>query len=93
MEKRINMPNADDRFKFVQECLEIDDVVAIPNIVVANHSVISLRNTPTIHLINAIRIAALQRNLDIDIVGDIISYEDGHLTKAINFIEYSILKN
>lgn len=93
MEKRINMPNADDRFQFVQECLEIDDVVALPNIVVANHTLISLRETPTMHLVNAIKIAALQRNLDIGIIGDIITFEDGHLTKAIDFIEYSILKN
>jgi hypothetical protein len=87
------MPNADDRFQFVQECLEIDDVVALPNIVVANHTLISLRETPTMHLVNAIKIAALQRNLDIGIIGDIITFEDGHLTKAIDFIEYSILKN
>jgi len=87
------MPNADDRFQFVQECLEIDDVVALPNIIVANHTLISLRNTPTIHLVNAIRIAALQLNLAIEIEGDNVIYEEGHLKKALEFIEYSILKN
>jgi len=93
MEKRINMSNSNDNFKLVQERLELTEVFGIPNFVVANHTLISLRNTPTMHLVNAIRIAALQLNLDIGIAGDIITFEDGHLAKALDFIEYSILKN
>jgi len=93
MEKRINMSNSNDKFRFVQERLETDKVFALPNIVVANHTLINLRNTPTMHLVNAIRIAALQLNLDIGIAGDIITFEDEHLAKALDFIEYSILKN
>lgn len=87
------MPNADKKFLLVQERLEIDKVFALPNIVVANHTLISLRNTATIYLTNAIRIASLQCDLDIDIDNDMIRYQEGHLSRALEFIEYSILKN
>jgi hypothetical protein len=88
------MPNSsNNRFKFVQERLETNKVVALPNIVVASHSLISLRNTASIFLIEPIAIAAIQNNLSIIIEGDIIKYTEGHLTKALEFIEKSILLN
>ena len=87
------MPNADNKFLLVQERLEIDKIIALPNIIVANHILFSLRNTASIYLSNAIRIASLQCDLDIDIDKDMIRYQVGHLSKAIEFIEYSILKN
>ena len=93
MENKTKMPNADNKFRLVQERLEIFKVHTLPNIVVANHSLISLRETATIYVLNAIQIAATQLNLDIDIYGDQIVYEEGHLERARNFIEYSILKN
>jgi hypothetical protein len=93
MEKKINMPNSDNKFKFVQERIETDKVVALPNIVVASHSLISLRNIPSIYLLEAIGIAAMQKKLNISFERDIIRYADGHLTKALEFIEKSIIQN
>ena len=93
MEKKINMPNSDNKFKFVQERIETNQVVALPNIIVASHSLISLRNTASIYLADAISIAAIQANLQIRVDEHIIRYEIGHLTKALEFIEKSILLN
>ena len=87
------MPNSDSKFKFVQERLEFEKIVAIPNIIVASHTLISLRNIPSVMLIEPIGIAAMQRKLQISIEGDIIRYSEGHLTKALEFIEKSVLLN
>jgi hypothetical protein len=93
MEKKIEMPNADNKFRLVQERLEIDEVVIEENVIVANHTLIELRNTPTFYITEAIEIAADQCNLNIDISDNLISFQDGHLTKAIEFIEHSVLQN
>ena len=94
MEKKINMPNSsDNKFKFVQERLETNKIVALPNIIVASHSLISLRNIASVMLIEPIGIAAMQRKLQISIESNIIRYSEGHLTKALEFIEKSILLN
>jgi hypothetical protein len=87
------MPNSNSKFKFVQERLETNKVLALPNIVVASHCLIALRNTASIFLAEPIAIAAIQANLQIRVDGNIIRYENGHLTRAIEFIEKSILQN
>ncbi len=89
MEQKINMP----KFQIVEERIETIKPVVIPNLIVANHTLISLRNTSALYLVDVIFIAALQKELDIRINNDVISYREGHLTAAIEFIEYSHLKN
>ena len=94
MEEKISMPNSSDRrFIIVQECIEINKLLIIPNIVIASHCIISLRNTASIYLLDAIEIAARCAKLDIEIDDTTIRYRDGHLSKAIEFIEKSILQN
>jgi len=93
MEKKISMPNSDNKFKLVQERLETNEIVLLPNIIVASHSLISLRNIPTIYLTETILVAAIQNKLQITLERNTIRYVDGHLTKALEFIEKSILQN
>ena len=81
------------KFKFVEERVDTSKPSPIPYIIIANHSIIEVRNTPTIHLVDAVRIATIQQGLQIHIEGDMISYTEGHLKKAVDFIEYSLLKN
>jgi hypothetical protein len=87
------MPNSDNKFKLVQERLETNEIVLLPNIIVASHSLISLRNIPTIYLTETILVAAIQNKLQITLERNTIRYVDGHLTKALEFIEKSILQN
>lgn len=89
MEQKINMP----KFQIIEERIETIKPVIIPNLIVAFHSIISLRNTSAIYLVDILRIAALQQKLDIVVVNDVIRYREGHLAAAIEFIEYSHLKN
>lgn len=89
MEQKINMP----KFQIVEERIETIKPVIIPNLIVAYHTTISLRNTSAIYLVDVICIAALYKKLDIRIINDVISYREGHLSAAIEFIEYSHLKN
>ena len=94
MEQKISMPNSSDsRFDIVQEKIETNELSILPYIVVASHCLISLRNTPSVYLLDAIEIAAVYARLDIIIDGNTIRYIDGHLEKAITHIEKSILQN